>query len=215
MKDVLYVTGLKKNLLSISALEKKGYKVSFIDGEVLMWDKGETINEAIIIGSEENGLYRLKGHSKTTMAHAIEKSRELWHRILSHINYKALPYICKAVTGLLELKVSHEGVCNGCAQGKNIKNPFPKRDNKEEGFLELIHSDVCGPIPLASISNKFKEFKSLIENLHERKIKKLRSYNGGEYTSKEFMKFYRDVGIKRELTTPYNPQQNDVDKGKK
>ena len=126
MKDVLYVPGLKKNLLSISALEKKGFRVAFIDGEVLMWAKGETLNEAIIIGKEENGLYKLKGHSEAAMTHAIENPCELWHRRLAHINYKALPYICKVVTGLPELKVDHEGVCNGCAQGKNIKNPFPK-----------------------------------------------------------------------------------------
>jgi hypothetical protein len=37
MKDVLYVPGLKKNLLSISTLDKKGFRVAFIDGEVLMW----------------------------------------------------------------------------------------------------------------------------------------------------------------------------------
>jgi transposase InsO family protein len=36
------------------------------------------------------------------------------------------------------------------------------------------------------------------------------SNNGGEYTSKEFVSFCRDVRIKRELTTPYNPQQNGV-----
>jgi transposase InsO family protein len=238
MKDVLYVPGLKKNLLSISALEKKGFRVAFIDGEVLMWAKGETLNEAIIIGNEENGLYKLKGHSKAAMTHAIENSCELWHRRLAHINYKALPYICKAVTGLPELKGDHKGVCNGCAQGKNIKNPFPKRDIKTEGVLELIHSDVCGPMPSSSISgyvyyvsfiddysrktwiyflktkdevfSKFKEFKALIENLSERKIKILRSDNGGEYTSKEFVNFCKDVGIKRELTTPYNPQQNSV-----
>jgi hypothetical protein len=68
-------------------------------------------------------------------------------RRLAHINYKALPYICKAITGLPELKGDHEGVCNGCAQGKNVKNPFSKRDSKAEGVLELIHSDVCGPMP--------------------------------------------------------------------
>jgi transposase InsO family protein len=238
MKDVLYVPGLTNNLLSISSLKKKGFRLAFIDGEVLMWAKGETLNEAIIIGSEENGLYKLKGHSEAAMTHAIKNSCELWHRRLAHINYKALSYICKAVTGLPELKVDHEGVCNGCAQGKNIKNPFPKRDDKAEGVLELVHSDVCGSMPSSSISgyvyyvsfiddysrktwvyflkskdelfSKFKEFKALIENLSERKIKILRSDNGGEYTSKEFANFYKDVGIKRELTTPYNPQQNDV-----
>jgi hypothetical protein len=131
-------------------------------------------------------LHELKGHSEAAMTHAIEES---WHRRLAHINYKALPYICKAVTGLPEFKGDHEGLCNGCAQGKNIKNPFSKRDNKAEGVLELIHSDVCGPMPSSFISG---------------------SDNGGEYTSKEFVNFCKDVGIKRELTTPYNPQQNGV-----
>ena len=43
MKDVLYVPGLKKNLLSIYALNSKGIRVSFVDGQVLMWPKGKTI----------------------------------------------------------------------------------------------------------------------------------------------------------------------------
>jgi hypothetical protein len=96
-----------------------------------------------------------------------------------------LPYICKAVTGLPELKGDHQGICDGCAQGKNIKNPFPKKDSKTEGVPELIHSDVCGPMPSSSINgyvyyvsfindysrknldifevfSKIKEFKALI-----------------------------------------------------
>jgi hypothetical protein len=75
-----------------------------------MWAKGETLNEEIVIRSEENGLYKLKGHPETVMTDAIENSCELWHRILAHINYKALPYICKVVTGLPELKVDQEGI---------------------------------------------------------------------------------------------------------
>ena len=62
MKDVLYVPGLKKNLLYILALDKKGFKVSFIDGQVLMWPKVKNIEDAIIIGEEEGDLYKLKGH---------------------------------------------------------------------------------------------------------------------------------------------------------
>jgi hypothetical protein len=60
------------------------------------------------------------------------------------------------------------------------------------------------------VFSKFKEFKSLIENISKRKIKVLRSDNGREYTSKEFVNYCKEVGIKRELTTPYNPQQNGV-----
>jgi hypothetical protein len=69
-------------------------------------------------------LYNLNGHSEEAMTHAIENPCEILYRLLAHINYKELTYISKAVTGLPELKVEHEGLCNGCAQGKNIKNPF-------------------------------------------------------------------------------------------
>ena len=53
MKYVLYVLGLKKNLLSIVALDAKGISVSFADGQVLMWPKGKTIDDAIVIGEQE------------------------------------------------------------------------------------------------------------------------------------------------------------------
>ena len=62
----------------------------------------------------------------------------------------------------------------------------------------------------SEVFNKFKEFKDLIEKLSKKRIKTLRSDNGGEYTSKEFEAFCKEAGIKRELTTPYNPQQNGV-----
>ena len=41
-------------------------------------------------------------------------------------------------------------------------------------------------------------------------IKVLCSDNGGEYTDKEFTRFYAREGIRREWTTPYNPEQNGV-----
>ena len=61
MKNVLFVLGLKKNLLSIFALDAKGMRVSFIDGQVLMCPKGKTIDDAVVIGEQEGGLYKLKG----------------------------------------------------------------------------------------------------------------------------------------------------------
>ena len=56
------------------------------------------------------------------------------------------------------------------------------------------------------VLSKFKEFKAQVENLSGRRIKILRSDNGGEYTSTEFNGFCKEAGIKRELTVPYNPQ---------
>ena len=115
------------------------------------------------------------------------------------------------MTGLPDMKIKHEGICKGCAKGKNTKNPFSKSETKTKGTLELIHSDVCGLMSTSlsgfeyyitfiddysiktwiyflkaksEVFEKFKEFKALIENLSDKRIKTLRSDNGGEYTSK-------------------------------
>ena len=105
MKEVLYVLGLKKNLLSISALDKKGYRIAFIDGQVLMWPKGKSIEDAIVICEEQGGLYKLNGNAETTLVDETTSPSELWHRMLAHINYKALPHVSKVVTGLPILKI--------------------------------------------------------------------------------------------------------------
>ena len=100
MKEVLYVLGLKKNLLSISSLDKKGFRVDFVDGEVLMWSKGKTIGDAVVIGIEEGGLYKLKVHTGSTFTACTISPCELWHIRLAHLNYKALPIVSKVVIGL-------------------------------------------------------------------------------------------------------------------
>ena len=60
------------------------------------------------------------------------------------------------------------------------------------------------------VLQRFQEFKTLMENQTGRKIRVLRSDNGGEYTSKEFDGFCRQEGIRRQLTVPYTPEQNKV-----
>ena len=54
MKEVLYVPNLKKNLLSISALDKKGYRVAFIDGQVLMWTKENQLKMQLSLVKKED-----------------------------------------------------------------------------------------------------------------------------------------------------------------
>ena len=60
------------------------------------------------------------------------------------------------------------------------------------------------------VFDRFQEFRSLVENQTGRKIQVLRSNNGGEYTSKEFLDYCAVAGMKKELIVPYNPQQNGV-----
>ena len=103
MKEVLYVPVLKKNIISISSIDKKGLRVSFVDVKFLMWPKGKKIDDVVVIGEEEGGLYKLKGHLDSSLTTTIINPCELWHSRLAHVNYKALPIVSKVVIGLPEI----------------------------------------------------------------------------------------------------------------
>lgn len=60
------------------------------------------------------------------------------------------------------------------------------------------------------VFKRFQEFKALVENQTGRKIKVLRSDNGGKYTSIDFIDFCAREGIKKELIVSYNLEQNEV-----
>jgi transposase InsO family protein len=62
--------------------------------------------------------------------------------------------------------------------------------------MEPLPANVIRGMYSHMFNGEIKEFKALIENLSVRKIKILRSDNGGEYTSKEFVNICKDVGIK-------------------
>ena len=104
IKEILFVPRLKKNLLSISKLYAKGMQVAFIDGQVIMWPRGKTIDDAVVIGEQEGGLYKLKGHPEQALFHDTVEPSELWHRKLAHVHYRALPIASKAVEGLPEFQ---------------------------------------------------------------------------------------------------------------
>jgi hypothetical protein len=114
---------------------------------------------------------------------------------------------------------------------------FGTSTTKSKCILDLIHSDVwqapvvslggaryfvsfiddfsrrCWVYPIrrkADVFAVFKTFKARVELESEKKIKCLRTDNGGEYTSDEFDNFCQHEGIKRQFTTAYTPQQNGV-----
>ena len=53
LEEVLYVPGLKKNLISVSVLENKGYSVLFSEKKALLWQRGLPLKEAETIGVQE------------------------------------------------------------------------------------------------------------------------------------------------------------------
>ncbi len=123
--------------------------------------------------------------------------------------------------------------------GKMQRKPFKMVDHKQSSRkLELVHSDVCGPIQIDSIGGnkyfvtfiddyshcvsvyfikhksevpkKFQEFESIVTNETGQKIVKLRTDNGTEYLSTEFQEYLKSREIQHELTVAYTPQQNGI-----
>ena len=60
----------------------------------------------------------------------------------------------------------------------------------------------------SEVFSTFQNWKTLVENQYEKKIKILRSDNGGEYVSTEFEKYLRKEGIRHEKTVPKTTEQN-------
>ena len=66
--------------------------------------QGKTIDDAVVIGEQEGGLYKLKGHPEQALIHDIVEPNELWIRRLAHVHYRALPIASKAVEAVSEFQ---------------------------------------------------------------------------------------------------------------
>ena len=114
-----------------------------------MWKK--SFKEAITIGFRVGTLYQVGGSPLGAMTCDTNCQTELWHRRFGHLHYKALPEARKVVTGMPEFKNDHEGVCQGYAEGKHTRGPFPSSVTKTSDVLQLIHSDLSGMLPMKSL----------------------------------------------------------------
>ena len=102
------------------------------------------------------------------VAHS-DNLRKLWHELFGHLNYHSLKQLCKEnmVTGLLMISCK-DGVCSGCVLRKHHRDIFEKCATWHASVpLELVHSELCGPLPFASFSG-FKYFLTFIDDYSRR-----------------------------------------------
>jgi hypothetical protein len=188
-----------------------------------------------VIGIKSEKVYKLHFEPEKAYVSKTTDLGELWHRRMVHLHHGALGCLRQVVTGVPQVATDKESPCKGCTLGKYARKPFQASEHRSKGVLDLVHSDVCGPMSVKSVSGflyyvifindhskktwiyflktkdeVFREFKALVENQLGRKIWVLRLDNGGEYTSSKFAEYCVAQGIKKELTFPYNPQQNGV-----
>lgn len=170
INNVLHVSELRTNLLSVGKLCDKGFKVIFeIDGATVV---DQDLKATLKADRHKNGLYYLRTsllEDNTELddrTNAEFSSAEIWHRKMGHLNYHDLMKCHRnnAVQGMKLTKYREYITCEICARGKVTKAPFPKKGStRSSDILEIIHSDFCGPISTESIG-KSKYFVTFIDD---------------------------------------------------
>jgi hypothetical protein len=103
LTEVLYVPGLKKNLVSASTIEEKGLEVLFHDGQVLLFPRGSSITSAKVIGTRHERLYKFLFQPVQALIHSTSSNSdlcEIWHRRMAHLHHGALRVLREMVTGV-------------------------------------------------------------------------------------------------------------------
>ena len=239
LNHVLFVPDLAHNLISVSQASQGGKVTSFYEHTCKIFNKrrellavGHRVGKLYLL----NCFHNASAHSLSANSDEVLWHRRFCHLGMSNLR----KIISNDLVRGIDCKITKDSfVCENCCDGKNHRVSFPKSEgNKKREVFDLIHSDVCGKLNPGSLGggyyfvtfiddasrytwvfilkNKsdvfetFKNWKALVENQYERKIKVLRTDNGGEYTSTEFEDFLLKEGIRHETTVPKTPEQNGV-----
>jgi hypothetical protein len=239
LHKVLYVPKLAKNLLSVPAMASMGAEVQFDDKKCIISKERKdyvigklvdgmlyTVNTVAFAQSSTEQTpevwHQRLGHLNNNYVHQLAKKE-----MVTGMNYPTDNNLEKECEGCTVGKM-HRNPFPKQSQHRATK-PY-----------DVIHSDVCGPMQVESkggnkymvtftddnsryatvyfiknkdeVLTKFKEYVSFVENQSGNRghVKILRSDNGGEYTSNNFVKYCAEKGISHEFTSPYSPEQNGV-----
>ena len=240
ISNVYYIPSMKTNILSLGQLLEKGYDIRLKDNSLSLRDNANNLITKVPMSSNRMFVLNIQNDIARCLKMCYKEESWLWHLRFGHLNFGGLELLSKKemVKGLPCINHPNQ-VCEGCLLGKQFKMSFPKEsETRARKPLELIHTDVCGPIKPSSLGKSnyfllfiddfsrktwvyflkkksevfenFKKFKAHVEKESGLKIKSMRSDRGGEFMSKEFLKYCEDNGIRRQLTVPRTPQQNGV-----
>ncbi|KAL0295654.1 UNVERIFIED_CONTAM: Retrovirus-related Pol polyprotein from transposon TNT 1-94 [Sesamum angustifolium] len=219
LKDCYYVSSKIENIISFPILDNYGYAFKIDrDGFYLMID-----DKSHLLGTLVNGLYILQ-QSNLIMATQHKRkfdnheNAQLWHARLGHISRDRIRKLVDSKS--LEVDdFDNLPTCQSCLKGNMTKKPFVGHSAMANGLLDLIHTDVCGPLNTqtkgeysyfitftddhsqygyvylmrykSEAIGMFKEYRLEIENYYGRKIKALRSDRGEEYLTGEFIDYLK------------------------
>ena len=220
------MTTSTKNIIFVSCSNKKGFHLNFCNNSryIMLNDVfyagGTLSNEIYILLDMLNPILNVND-SKRQKGDNL-KSSYLCHCCLAHISERIMTELHKC--GILgSFDYESFDTCESCLLGKMTKLPFKGKGEQADELLDLIHTDVCGPMFVharggfiyfitfiddysqygylylmrykSEAFERFKEFINEVEKQLRRSIKSLSTYRDGEYLSQCFMDYLKDNGI--------------------
>lgn len=240
LNEVLYVPDLSKNLLSVNAITENNGEVHFSKNKVIVTKNRKTVLEGT---KEENGLYVInlteEQKNATCLLTQNKKKAIEWHKKLGHLSKENMKKLIEISSGMnINRKDCDQlnEICEVCMKSKQTRLPFSSERHRAKRPLEILHTDICGPIDPATWDKKkymltilddythycvvylledkneaeeyLKEFVEEAEAFHNKRVSKIRCDNGGEFVNHRIKKWSKAKGIFMDYTIPYSPQLN-------
>ncbi|WJZ95359.1 hypothetical protein VitviT2T_014135 [Vitis vinifera] len=239
---VFHVPDLSYNLCSVGQLAELGYRLIFYYSGCIVQDPrtGQELGTGPRVGRmfPVNNLHLPPvapvSVAAATAAVSSLPSLALWHSRLGHAPSSRVQQLVSR--GLLGSVSKDNFDCTSCQLGKQPALPFNNSDSISKSIFELIHSDVWGPSPVASIGGSryfvvfiddysryswifpmksrseilsiYSNFAKMVETQFSKRIKTFRSDNALEYTQHAFQALLHSYGTIHHLTCPGTSQQN-------
>lgn len=235
IKNVSFVPDICTNLMSVKQITDAGHIVLFSRNECSIQTRDGCV---VGIGSIYDGMFKMnikiiKGNAFFVNDNNVHDEIELWHRKLGHPGYASMKFLPE-----YDGKTLPKTNCKICLEAKQSKMPFKSSETKTDDILQLVHTDVNGPMQAISLGkhkyiltiiddyskkvfafpiksksdvfDKFNEWRKYVENQTGKKLKAIRSDNGTEFINHKFDEMTKENGIMHQRTVVYTPQQNGI-----
>ena len=162
LEHVLHIPSTQDRILSVVQLTRKNGLAKFNGNTFSL----EVDFEPVADGFQAGGLYWLTAqHIYNVSTASALASLETWHKHMGHMSKEALKrYAQSSCQGLIINNSPEEtGICHGCELGKSHCLPFPSSNKRASQPLELVHSDLVGPLQSNSIQGN-KYFATFIDD---------------------------------------------------
>jgi hypothetical protein len=240
LTGVYYISALRNSIISLGQLDESGSRVEIKDEVMRIWDLHHRLLAKVTRSTNRLYVLNVQVAQPLCLAVRWDDEAWQWHEHFGHLHFEALKRLSAKgmIRGLPSL--DHvEQFCDVCVLTKQRRLPFPQQSSfRAKKRLELVHGGLCGPVTPATPGGR-RYFLLLVNDLSRymwvvvlgskgeaadairraqaaaeaecgRKLRMLRTDNGGEFTAAEFASYCADEGVQRHYPAPYNTQQNGV-----